>query len=175
MPYANETMSERRSHLRAVKKAQDPCACGRPKDCTSTQCRKCYDAERRPRSESSDGFTVCPSCNGRMSVHRAQCVACTRGQSTGSRRVGGGRGKTIRAYLACPPVGEVTADTLIYCWYWKPRRINILAPNLGTAKKYIQSFYADMPSEIMGSVCRISGININLTDIDLSQFNGATT
>jgi hypothetical protein len=70
-------------------------------------------------------------------------------------------------------VGVVTPDTLIYCWYYKHKRINILAQNQSTAKKYVKSFYKGMPSEIMGSVCRVSAIDINLTEIDLSQYNGA--
>lgn len=173
MPYANETMSERRSHLRAARKAQDPCACGRPKDCTSTQCRKCYDAARRPRSDSSEGFTECPRCEGRMSVTRSICIKCQRAQHTGSKSAAAGRKSHIEAFVAAPLNAGVRGDTIVNCYYFRTRRINILATTIRRAKEHIRDFYGGDMSEVVASVCSIKEININLTDIDLSQWNGA--
>jgi hypothetical protein len=173
MPYANETMSERRSHLRAVKKAQDPCACGRPKDCTSTQCRKCYDAQRRPRSETSDAFIECPRCEGRMMAGRAMCTKCQRAQHTGSKTASTGRKSQIEAFMAGPLSAGVRGDSIVNCYYWKQRRINILATTATRAKDHVRDFYGGDRSEVVTSVCSIKEININLTEIDLSQYNGA--
>jgi hypothetical protein len=176
MPYADP--DRKKEYANAYYKRKFACECGKTKHPDSATCRSCYDVSRRAsehrgKQGSEDGYTTCPTCNGRMSVHRAQCVACTSGQQSGSRRVGGGRGKTIQAYFACPPTANINGDTLVFCWYWKHKRLNILAPNLGTTQKYIKEFYKGMPREVAGSVCRISAINVNLTDIDLSQYNGA--
>jgi hypothetical protein len=154
------------------KKAENPChVCGQPTSLGSLICRKCFVKDIE--NTDTDNYTDCPTCDGKMSVHRVQCVSCARSASSGVARVGNGRGRTIHAYLAGGMTSIINSDTLVQCWYWRTRRLAILAPSQKVVRAYLMDFYGQRGADLTHSVCRLSAIDINLTDIDLSQFNGA--
>jgi hypothetical protein len=79
----------------------------------------------------------------------------------------------IQAFIAGPITLPVVRNTIIFCHYWKEKRMNILAMSLKAVRDYIKNDYGMMSPTLISSTCRISDVNVNLTGIDLSQFNGA--
>jgi hypothetical protein len=169
MPYVDKAQA--REHNKAyVRDSQCP-KCGCDKFRNASLCRKCYDKARRPSTGVT--YTDCPECGGRMKAGREKCTNCVTNERVGTKVRGGA--DRIRAFLACSEVLTIKRSDLVFCYYWRQRRMNILAKSRTVASKHVQTFYGGDMSEVIQSVCRISDININLTSVDLSQFNGAST
>lgn len=167
MPYADK--EQQREHWRTYSRDSKCPRCGGDKRREATQCRRCYDRDRRPSHVVT--YTDCPECGGRMKMGREKCTNCVTNERVGTKVRGAA--DSIRAFLACSDVITIKRSDLVFCYYWRTRRMNILAKSRETAARHVRSFYGGDMGEVIQSVCRISDININITDIDLSEFNGA--
>lgn len=70
----------------------------------------------------------------------------------------------------------ITPETIVNCFYHRQTRKCFLADHVKHVRQYLkdQGITYDT-KELVGSVCRLSEININLTDIDLSEFSQRRT
>lgn len=124
-----------------------PCAtCGAEKrEWSSNKCRNCRNAAAR------------------------EAMARVRSGTGGDTR-SKGRGDNIGNYLVTAGVVVPGPMTMVRCNYWKPRRICILASKRTDAIRYIRKIGSCSPEEIYESVCSIAEVDVNLTNIDLSQY-----
>jgi hypothetical protein len=81
------------------------------------------------------------------------------------------RRKNIITFLAVEEHLAITASTVVHCYYCQPFRVCIFAHRRTDAMKWMKlTKGVTKESFIEKSVCSISEIDVNMTDIDLTQY-----
>ena len=123
-------------------------------------CAKCGSTNRKPNSNK------CVDCYN--DAQRARW----RAQKNGTLEVKPRRsGKTIKSYLAVDDPLVINGDTVVQCYYSKPFRVCIFAVTRVDAKRWLKANKGMVKEDFIEmTVCRISEIDVNLTEIDLTQY-----
>lgn len=139
-----------------------------------------YNAPSKRKQRPSE-VSPCAKCGGvNRKKNSNKCVDCYndaqrqrwRDQKNGTIEAKPRKSSSaIKSYLAVDEPLRITLDTVVQCYYSKPFRVCILAVRRKDAKDWLKKYKGVVKEDFMDmSVCRISEIDVNLTDIDLTQY-----
>jgi hypothetical protein len=139
-----------------------------------------YNAPSKRKQRPSE-LLPCDKCGGtNRKKNSNKCIDCFndaqrqrwRDQKNGTIEVKARKSSNaIKSYLAVDEPLKITLDTPVQCYYSKAFRVCILAVRRKDAKEWLKTHKGVVKEDFMDmSTCRISEIDVNLTDIDLTQY-----